>query len=448
MVDTVCRQVKQNQEPFGGMQVLFVGDFFQLPPVIKREAEDALQTVFMEKSSALFAYESPAWMQANPIVCYLTEQHRQDDSIFLSLLTAIRANAFDTDHLRHIEARKIAGRSIPDSVPKLFSHNADVDRINNEILAKIPEEPIEFTMSFQGPDPLVSALKKGCISPETLYLKVGAAVMFTKNSPKERFVNGTLGTIEAFDTISGYPIVKTRNGGEIAVEPMDWTIEENGYIRAQISQLPLRLAWAITVHKSQGMSLDSAVMDLSQVFEFGQGYVALSRVRRLSGLHIVGWNARAFQVHPDIVVKDEDFRHASQDAETAFFILTAGELQKKQDAFMALCGGKSKSMRQPKSGTHTETLLLWNAGKTVTEIAKVRKLSENTILEHIEKLAAQGKIRSADMSRILTPKLSQALLKIHTAFREFDDDRLSPIFRKFNGEYSYDELRIARLLLQ
>ena len=99
--------------------------------------------------------------------------------------------------------------------------------------------------------------------------------MFTKNNPKEGFVNGTLGVVDGFDKITGNPIVKIRNGRKIEVESMDWTIEENGKIKARISQLPLRLAWAITVHKSQGMSLDEAVMDLSQVFEYGQGYVAL-----------------------------------------------------------------------------------------------------------------------------------------------------------------------------
>ena len=103
-------------------------------------------------------------------------------------------------------------------------------------------------------------------------------------------MNGTLGVVTGFDEFSGYPIIKTRNGHHITIAPLDWTVEENGKIRGQIRQIPLRLAWAITVHKSQGMSLDAAIMDLSQVFEFGQGYVALSRVRRLSGLYLLGIN--------------------------------------------------------------------------------------------------------------------------------------------------------------
>jgi len=308
MIDAVCRKIKESPEPFGGMQVIFAGDFFQLPPVVKTKMENSRQTALLEVPSGHFAYDSPAWAETNPIICYLTEQYRQDDSDFLALLSAIRHNAFGNDHLRQIKTRKILCYSALSNVPKLFSHNVDVDRLNYEILAKLSGEAKAFTMFSQGPDALVITLKKGCLSPKVLSLKADAAVMFTKNNPKKGFVNGTLGTVEGFHKIRGYPIVKIRSGRRIEVEPMDWTVEENGKIRAQITQLPLRLAWAMTVHKSQGMNLDSAVMDLSDVFEFGQGYVALSRVRRLSGLYMLGWNERAFRVHPEILAKDKVFR--------------------------------------------------------------------------------------------------------------------------------------------
>ena len=152
------------------------------------------------------------------------------------------------------------------------------------------------------------------LTPENLQLKKGAAVMFTKNNPKEGYVNGTLGIVEGFSNYSGYPTVLTRSGRRIEVEPMEWTVEEGGKVHARVTQVPLRLAWAITVHKSQGMSLDEAVMDLHDTFEFGQGYVALSRVRRLSGLHILGWNNRTFEVHPGVLERDEQFRDQSEDA--------------------------------------------------------------------------------------------------------------------------------------
>ena len=190
-------------------------------------------------------------------------------------------------------------------------------------------------MTSYGRDVVVASLMKGCLSPEKLVLKKGASVMFTKNNQKEGYVNGTLGTVVDFASFTDYPIVKTRNGLRVTVEPMDWTLEENGKIKASITQLPLRLAWAMTVHKSQGMSLDAAVMDLSQVFEYGQGYVALSRVRRLSGLYLLGINAQALQVHPEILKQDGKFRTNSLEAEGAFAQLDKEALIKMYDRWVS-----------------------------------------------------------------------------------------------------------------
>ena len=347
MVDAVCREIKQSADPFGDIQIVMVGDFFQLPPIVKA-AEGSAQGALIEEASARFAYDSSAWKRARPIVCYLTEQHRQDDTIFLDLLSAIRCNTFSGVHLCHLATRKVERHAAPQSIPKLFSHNSDVDRVNNEMLATLSGKAHAFAMSSQGPYALTGALQRGCLSPETLHLKIGAAVMFTKNNPKEGFANGTLGTVEAFDEVSGYPIVVARNGVRITVESMEWIVEENGKVRARIAQLPLRLAWAITVHKSQGMSLDAAVMDLSAVFEFGQGYVALSRVRRLSGLYLLGWNERAFLVHPEVVAKDESFREESSGAEKEFSGIPPAKLQKMQDDFITACGGKKHAkLRTP-----------------------------------------------------------------------------------------------------
>ncbi len=347
MVDTVCRVIKQNPKPFGGLQVIFVGDFFQLPPIVKKDYNEnaSEQTEFLEEPTARFAFDSPAWERAKPIVCYLTEQYRQDDDVFLDLLSAIRHNVFNDQHLPHLVARKVEREAAPEHAPKLFSHNVDVDSVNEAMLEKLPSQRRAFHLSSQGHHVLVAILQKGCLSPETLCLKIGAAVMFTKNNQREGFVNGTLGKVVGFDSSSGLPIVQTRGGMKIEVDRMDWTIEEHGEIRAQISQLPLRLAWAITVHKSQGMSLDEAVMDLSQVFEFGQGYVALSRVRRLSGLYLLGWNDRAFQVHPEVLAKDESFRLASQEVEKTFTEILPAELKETHESFITSIGGKDASAR-------------------------------------------------------------------------------------------------------
>ena len=462
MIDAVCREIKQSSEPFGGVQMILVGDFFQLPPVMKIETKSNTSAILIKEPLCRFAYDSPAWERAKPIVCYITEQYRQDDKDFLALLSAIRSNIFGDDHLRRIETRKIEHHTAPNGIPKLFSHNADVDRVNSEILAKLPSEPQIFTMSSQGPDALTSALQKGCLSPETLCLKIGAAVMFTKNNPKEGFVNGTLGTIEDFDKNNGYPITKTRSGRRIRVEPMDWTVEENGKILAQITQLPLRLAWAITVHKSQGMSLDGAVMDLSDVFEFGQGYVALSRVRRLSGLYLLGWNERAFQVHPEVLAKDTKFRTQSEQAVHTFSRTAENEIVAMHEQFIYSCGGKiipGSRVNIPKASTvlppahrntrgerHWErTLALIRSGKTIADVAKMRSRTEGTILEHLESLHALNKLSAQDTAH-LARDFEQEITKIHDAFRALRTDKLTPVFERLGGVYSYEKLRIARLV--
>ena len=341
MIDLVCREIKQNSESFGGMQVVLVGDFFQLPPIIKKEENKQNSLISADINLGNFAYNSGAWERARMVVCYLSEQHRQDDADFLSLLSAIRADSVEEKHLEYIQERTIEHEDMPENTTKLFSHNLNVDMVNNLELNKIQEDVKVFKMKSDGNDKLVEVLKKGCLSPENLELKIGAVVMCTKNNQKEHYVNGTLGVVIDFDEFNGYPIIKTKSGRSITITPMDWVIEENGKVRAQITQVPLRLAWAMTVHKSQGMSLDAAVMDLSQVFEYGQGYVALSRVRRLSGLYLLGINKRALKVHPEILEKDIYFKESSNDAENVFGKLNKDELQKMHKNFLIASGGKS-----------------------------------------------------------------------------------------------------------
>ncbi len=348
MVDMVCREVRQNPEPFGGLQVVLVGDFFQLPPIIKRDDNVKTQNTLLleDKRVRTFAYDSRAWEAMRPVVCYLGEQHRQDDENFLSLLSGIRADAVVDDHYNCLSARQIDPDDCPDNVTKLFSHNVDVDRVNYAELAKLQAESKTFNMMGEGSEAIVTTLKKGCLSPENLELKIGAVVMCTKNNPKEKFANGTLGVVTDFEEFSGYPVIKTREGSEITVSPMDWAVEENGKIRGMITQVPLRLAWAITVHKSQGMSLDAAIMDLSQVFEFGQGYVALSRVRRLSGLYLLGINDHALKVHPEILEKDISFKKLSTEAENVFGKLPENELRKMHENFVIACGGRAHKKKE------------------------------------------------------------------------------------------------------
>ncbi len=312
-VSQVCQHVRKTTAPFGGLQVVLVGDFFQLPPVVRRDEHPSAE---MESQDAEdispFAYASRAWRDLDPSVCYLTEQHRQTDTEFSDLLAAIRSNKFSRIDLDLLASRKLQNQTLPRGITRLYTHNMDVDRINHAELIKLPGEAQSFFMTSTGDKILSDGLKRGCLSPERLELKTGAIVMFTKNDPEGRYVNGTLGVVSDFDREEGHPIIITKGGSTVTAKPAEWKVSEDDSVKAGISQVPLRLAWAITVHKSQGMSLDAALMDLSNAFEYGQGYVALSRVRSLQGLHLLGWNEKALRVHPEALAKDAAFREASE----------------------------------------------------------------------------------------------------------------------------------------
>ena len=334
-VGQVCQYVRKSKEPFGGLQVVLVGDFFQLPPVVRRDERLSPDMDSQDEAdNSPFAYGSRAWRDLDPTVCYLTEQHRQTDTEFSTLLAAIRSNRFGKADHGILASRRIQQDSLPRSVTRLFTHNMDVDRINAGELAKLPGDGNSYHMSSTGDKVLADGLKRGCLSPERLDLKTGAVVMFTKNDPDGRFVNGTLGVVSGFDIEDGNPIVVTKDGSTVYAKPAEWKVNEDEIVRAGISQIPLRLAWAITVHKSQGMSLDAAVMDLSNAFEYGQGYVALSRVRSLAGLHLLGWNERALRVHPLALEKDADFRRASE-AECERLAARRSETAAAQVTFLA-----------------------------------------------------------------------------------------------------------------
>ncbi len=301
MVDEACRLLRKDEAPFGGLQVILVGDLFQLPPVNRgNEVVD-------------FAHTSAAWRDLNPKICYLTEQHRQDESDgLLDLLNAMRRGDVNELHEMMLTERLGVKPAKNVTVTRLYSHNADVETINQKHLAAIDSDTKMFIMQSKGAAMKVEQLTKSVLAPERLELKKGAEVMFVANNYAQGFANGSRGHVVGFK--DSLPIVEmVSNERQIKVEPHTWMLEEDGRKKAEVSQLPLRLAWAITIHKSQGMSLDAAEIDLSRSFTPGMGYVALSRVRSLDGVFLGGINQMALAMHPAIYSFDAQLRELSDE---------------------------------------------------------------------------------------------------------------------------------------
>lgn len=297
MVNRVAKWLRHSDKPFGGLQVIFVGDLFQLPPVTKGSGQ------------ADWVHLSEAWKEAAPEACYLTEQHRQGaDDALLDILREMRNGGISAANAERLNAKVGIMPEDEDAITRLFTHNADVDALNRGMLATIDSPSKTYFMRSSGDSFKVAAMKRNLLCPETLELKVGAEVMFCANNFKEGFVNGTRGRIIRFSN-QGNPVVLTTDGNEIGVVEHVWrTFTDFGQEIASVTQYPLRLAWAVTVHKSQGLSLDAALIDLSQAFTPGMGYVALSRVRSLDGLYLRGLNEQALAMNQDIAKFDKELK--------------------------------------------------------------------------------------------------------------------------------------------
>lgn len=290
MINHIAKLIRKSQKAFGGMQVILVGDLYQLPPVNRESAEID------------FVHYSKSWKELDLRICYITEQHRQEgNDPLLDILKAMRDNNITAEHRSLLANRSEVGG---DKLTRLFSHNVDVDAINEQKLRELSGKSKHWKMHKSGDKYKLESLAKNVLAPEDLELRVGAEVMFVANNFEVGFVNGTRGTVIGFHKKSGHPVVKLESGRKLKVERHSWKMKEDEKIVAEVEQIPLRLAWAITIHKSQGMSLDAAIVDLSKAFTPGMGYVALSRVRSLNGLYLNGINDLALQMHEEIYALD------------------------------------------------------------------------------------------------------------------------------------------------
>lgn len=298
MLDRLAKAIRDSNHPFGGLQVILVGDMFQLPPIGRSGTKPR------------FAFESQAWHDLDPTPLYLTEQHRQSGDELLWILNAMRDGGFSKEHHSVLASRLEVSAKPNQNITRLYSHNVDVDSINQRHLDALVAPMRRYSAKTRGGTAGVETLSKGVLAPAQLDLKEGAEVMFVANDTVRGYANGTLGNVVGFD--GEWPIVELlANQRRITVEPHKWQLEEDGSVRAELTQVPLRLAWAITIHKSQGMSLDAAQVDLSRSFTPGMGYVALSRVRTLDGLYLLGINEMALVLNEEIFDVDRTLHNRS-----------------------------------------------------------------------------------------------------------------------------------------
>jgi ATP-dependent DNA helicase PIF1 len=329
----IGRTIRKNGRPFGGLQLVLTGDFFQLPPVPDSNSRAAVK----------FAFDAATWNTSIDHTIGLTSVFRQRDAGFAGMLNEMRLGKVSEQTLRTFQelARPIVYGKDDIEMTELFPTRAEVESANNKRLRALPGEAVVFAAKDSGEPSLRDRLLQHMMAPKTIELKVGAQVMLIKNRDGG-LVNGSIGKIKKFlavhewlgsqesddvpeDDIADskakirkysasaavnglkFPVVDflSRDGTSvrtIQVIPEEWKVEQpNGEVQAMRSQIPLILAWALSIHKAQGQTLERVKVNLGRTFEKGQAYVALSRATTREGLQVLNFNANKVMAHPRVV---------------------------------------------------------------------------------------------------------------------------------------------------
>ncbi len=538
LVNQVLKHVRKSDKAFGGIQVVVAGDFFQLPPIGSKG----------ESNRDKFAFMSEAWLDAEFHICYLSEQHRQVSAVaeggldLDDILNQIRRQDVSFEAIAALEATY--DQDVDIKRTRLYTHNLNVNKINDKELAELNGEMKRFDATSIGEDKLVDTLKKTVRTQDELILKVGAKVMFIKNNTELNVSNGTMGELIGFAAVKvddsanktkaksdakadmsddeaiafgneadddkainaktkdkskekakaedkktstqKMPVVRLNSGREVIAEPEEWIIEdETGDVLASYSQVPLCLAWAITIHKSQGMTLDAAEIDLSRTFELGQGYVALSRLKSLAGLQLLGMNTMSLQLDPLARGADKRFLALSEEADANYAMLDAKSMQQAHEKFVTQSGGtnsktiidayatlqkkrreqqqilqdkkqsKGSQVADKSDTTLLETKRLLEESLTIAEIAQTRELAQSTIMRHISELKHQDPSLACDHLRpddeIMTAVgTAYVAIKVANNPNDFNDDgsaKLRPIYDYLKQNVDYNTIRLALIFI-
>lgn len=330
LLDEIGKRVRNNGMPFGGMQLIFTGDFLQLPPVPDKGDPD----------SALFCFQSPLWKETFDYQLLLDKVFRQKNPRYVELLHQIREGAISKSNMRLLEQRIVKTNELQ-HITMLVSRRSDADKINNHNLAKLQGKVLPYCCncvfdqaaldevntksnslfnvkrySQKEKDHEYQYLKKNARFEETLQLKIGARVMCIVNLDMDNgLCNGSTGYVVGFN-FEKMPVVEFDNGIKRIIKPHAWNSDKIEGL--SIEALPLILAWAITIHKSQGATLDKARMNLgNDIFAEGQMYVALSRVKSLEGIYLTGFNPRRIRANKEAIAFYEQFYEDEEEAAEA-----------------------------------------------------------------------------------------------------------------------------------
>lgn len=454
-IDVELRRIRRNSKPFGGVQLLMIGDLQQLPPIAHGGEDELLRQYY----KTLYFFSSSALKSMKYSCIELKNVYRQTDRHFIDILNHARDCTLTSQDISDLNARYIPGFSPKpeDGYIRLMTHNRQVDYVNETELEKLDSKPYTFEAAVTGTFP-----EESYPTADSLTLKKGAQVMFIKNDPERRFINGTLGEVKSIDKNS-IAVRLAESGTVIDVEPMEWQNiryqfdEESKEISSKqigrFKQYPLKAAWAITVHKSQGLTFDKAIIDVHAAFSPGQAYVALSRCRTLDGLVLSSPVSASVFMRDNAV--DAYMNYISRPVEELAFssCYEYFEYEKKLEPEAVAPVKKVKvNQEKPKKvnkeelrddtgkklNTFEYSYWLYNQGNTVEQIAEKRGLNPITIEGHLARYVASGDI---DVHEFVD---GDTLQKVEAYCMEHPEEKaLKPIFEHFDAKISYGVLRMA-----
>lgn len=286
IAEALAQRARESKLPWGGLRVISVGDFAQLPPVTQTGQRD-------------WCFLNPVWEQSGFQTAVLSHNQRVSDNLFLDVLSDVR-HGLSSERVRDFLNEHVQDHDEDHPGTRLFGRKVYAEKFNQKKLDELDEEEVCIDSIYFGSEKHIEILMKTAPVPVKLVLKLGCRVMFLQNDPQKRWVNGTRGVVT--DIASDKIIVKKDNGREVQVDKVSFALQDaEGNVMASVIQFPLTLAYATTIHKSQGATLDDLWCDLSSLWEPGHAYVALSRLRSAQGLHLIGWSPRSIIVDPKVL---------------------------------------------------------------------------------------------------------------------------------------------------